>query len=227
MPRIARIIAPGYPHHITQRGNNRAQVFFDDEDRQTYLGLLASYANKYSLKIWAWCLMDNHVHLLVVPENETAMARGIGLTNMVYTQYLNRKLKQSGRIWQNRFFSCVVDKNEYLWAVARYIERNPLKVGLAGKVEDYRWSSAKAHLSGTTDELLSQPDWLDATARADYTDFFRIEDEERDNAIRKATRTGRLFGSDTFINDLECVLNRRIRSRRAGRPRKQGEEDSN
>ena len=221
MPRIARLIAPGYPHHITQRGNNRAQVFFDDEDRQTYLGLLANYTKKYSLHIWAWCLMDNHVHLLAVPDNETSLARGIGLTNMVYTQYLNRKLRQSGRIWQNRFFSCIVENDEYLWAVARYIERNPLKVGLIEKAEDYRWSSAKAHLTGATDELLSQPDWLGSSARADYVDFVKIEDEEQNNAIRKATRTGRLYGSESFTDSLEYELNCRIRAGKVGRPRMQ------
>ncbi len=91
--------------------------------------------------------MENHVHLLVVPEKENALARGIGLTNQVYTQYLNRKLKQSGRIWQNRFFSCIVENDEYLWTVARHIECNPIKVGLVGYAEDYRWSSAKAHLT--------------------------------------------------------------------------------
>jgi len=224
MPRIARIIAPGYPHHVTQRGNNRAQVFFDNEDRQTYVGLLAKYAQKHSLQIWAWCLMDNHVPLLVVPENETSLAHGIGLTNMVYTQYLNRKLRQSGRIWQNRFFSCVVENNEYLWSVARYIERNPLKVGLAVRVEDYRWSSAKAHLSGAKDDLLTQPDWLDASARVDYAYFISVEDEEQNNAIRKATGTGRLFGSEGFIDNLEYELNRQIRTRKAGRPRKKNSD---
>ena len=114
MPRIARIIAVNYPHHITQRGNNRSTVFFDDEDRQTYLKLLAGYAQKHQFQILAYCLMDNHIHLLAVPETETALARGIGMTNQVYTQYLNRKLKQSGRIWQNRFFSCVVENDQYL-----------------------------------------------------------------------------------------------------------------
>lgn len=91
MPRIARIIAPGYPHHITQLCNNRAAVFFDDEDRQTYLTLLAGYAEKFAFHILAYCLMPNHVHALAVPEIETSLARGIGLTNQVYTQYLNRK----------------------------------------------------------------------------------------------------------------------------------------
>ena len=121
MPRIARIIAPGYPHHVTQRGNNRATVFFDDEDRQTYLDIFANYAEKHSLQVWAYCLMENHIHLLVVPGSEESLARGVGLTNQVYTQYLNRKLGQSGRVWQNRFFSCIVDSQEYLWSVARYI----------------------------------------------------------------------------------------------------------
>jgi putative transposase len=168
--------------------------------------------------------MDNH--LLAVPENETSLARGIGLTNMVYTQYLNRKRKQSGRIWQNRFFFCVVEKNEYLWAAARYIESNPLKVGLIEKAEDYRWPSAKAHLTEATDDLLSQPDWLDPSARADYADFFRIEDAEQNNAIRKATRTVRLYGSESFIDQQEDALSRRIRSQKAGRPRKQKEDNA-
>ena len=150
MPRIARIIAAGHPHHITQRGNNRATVFFDDEDRQTYLKLLLKYSQKYTIAIWAYCLMSNHIHLLAVPETETALARGIGLTNLMYTQYLNRKLNQSGRIWQNRFFSCLVENDQYLWAVARYIERNPVKAGLAARRQEYRWSSAKAHVTGHT-----------------------------------------------------------------------------
>jgi len=220
MPRIARIIAPGYPHHLTQRGNNRAMVFFDDEDRQTYLKLLAGYARKHALQIWAYCLMDNHVHLLAVPETETALARGIGLTNQVYTQYLNRKLNQSGRVWQNRFFSCLVENEQYLWAVGRYIERNPLKVGLAKSAEAYRWSSAKAHLTGADDAVLSSTSWLDPSERAAYSEFVLDENDEVDEAIRKATRTGRPFGSESFVDMLEIRLNQTFRPKRAGRPRK-------
>jgi len=95
MPRIVRIIAPGYPHHVTQRGNNRS---FDDEDRQAYLDILAHHALKHSLHSWGYCLMNSHIHLLVVPEEEDSLAHGIGLTNQVYMQYLNRKLNQSGRV---------------------------------------------------------------------------------------------------------------------------------
>ncbi|MEA3465208.1 MAG: transposase [Thermodesulfobacteriota bacterium] len=164
MPRIARIIAPDFPHHVTQRGNNRATVFCDDEDRQTYLHLLDKYSKKFSLQIWAYCLMDNHVHLLAVPEKEESLARGVGLTNQVYTQYLNRKRNQSGRIWQNRFYSCLVDNDAYLWTVARYIECNPLKAGIADNAEGYHWSSAKAHVTGTDNSLLHTPCWLEPQA---------------------------------------------------------------
>lgn len=224
MPRIARIIAPTYPHHITQRGNNRATVFFDDEDRLTYLRLLSSNAKKYRLQIWGYCLMDNHIHLLAVPEIETALARGIGMTNMMYTQYLNRKMQQSGRIWQNRFFSCVIENDRYLWAVARYIECNPLKAGRVDCVESYRWSSAKAHITGTKDQLLHMPAWLSAKNRAAYAEFVRAadtgpEDEKIDSAIRKATRTGRPCGSEQFIDLLEFKLHQPLRPGKPGRPR--------
>lgn len=221
MPRIARIIAPGYPHHITQRGNNRAMIFFDDEDRQTYLKLLSGYAGKHQLQIWAYCLMDNHIHLLVVPETETALARGIGLTNQVYTQYLNRKLNQSGRVWQNRFFSCVVGSEQYLWAVARYIERNPLKAGLAARPEAYRWSSAKAHLTEVYDAVLSSAAWLAPSEKAAYSEFVLAANDEMDDKIRKATCTGRPFGSESFVENLEFQLNQRLRPKKAGRPRKE------
>jgi putative transposase len=220
MPRIARTIAPGYPHHITQRGNNRATVFFDDEDRQTYLKLLIGYARKHGLQIWAYCLMATHVHLLAVPETETSLARGIGLTNQVYTQYLNRKLNQSGRIWQNRFFSCVVESEQYLWAVSRYIERNPLKVGLAEGAEDYRWSSARSHLTGVEDAVLGDATWLDPSERTSYAEFVLAENAEMDETIRKATRTGRPIGSESFVDMLEFRLKQVLRPKKAGRPRK-------
>ena len=219
MPRIARIIAFNYPHHITQRGNNRSTVFFDDEDRQTYLKLLAGYAQKHQFQILAYCLMDSHIHLLAVPETETALARGIGMTNQVYTQYLNRKLKQSGRIWQNRFFSCVIEKDQYLWAVARYVERNPVKAGLVEHAELYLWSSAKSHITGSIDPLLGSTSWLSLQEQNGYANFIRSVDEKADNAIRKATMTGRPFGSECFIDMLEFRLNQPLRPKKSGRPR--------
>lgn len=221
MPRIARIIAPGYPHLITQRGNNSATVFFDDEDRQTYLKLLGGYTQKHHVQIWAYCLMNNHIHLLAVPETETALSRGIGLTNQMYTQYLNRKLKQSGRIWQNRFFSCVVENNQYLWTVARYIERHPVKAGLVAKVEGHRWSSAQAHVSGVYDPLLAADSWLSPQEQTAYCEFVVSEEEESDSAIRKATNSGRPFGSESFVDMLELRLNLELKPKKPGRPKKE------
>jgi len=218
MPRIARIIAPGYPHHITQRGNNRGTVFFDDEDRRTYLKLLAGHAQKHDLRLWAYCLMDNHLHLLVVPGTETALARGIGLTNQMYTQFLNRKLQQSGRVWQNRFFSCIVQNDQYLWAVARYIEGNPIKAGLVECAESYRWSSAQAHILGSYDPLLNESSWLSPQERGSYAQFVRGKDDKTDNAIRRATRNGRPFGSDSFMDMLESQLNQPVKAGKPGRP---------
>jgi putative transposase len=220
MPRIARIVAPGYPHHVTQRGNNRSTTFFDDEDRLTYLKLLHKYSTQHSLNIWAYCLMDNHVHLLAVPKKEDSLSCGVGLTNQVYTQYLNRKLKQSGRIWQNRFFSCIVEDEAYLWTVVRYIEKNPLKAGLADNVENYRWSSAKAHINGTNDDLLAEPSWLAPEDRKNYVEFIMQEDEQAEDMLRKATRAGRPYGSEAFIAKMELQLNQALKPRKPGRPRK-------
>jgi putative transposase len=217
MPRIARIIVPDYPHHITQRGNNRSVVFFDDDDRRMYLKLLTIYTRKHSVQILAYCLMDNHIHLLAIPKTETALARGIGLTNLVYTQYLNRKRGQSGRIWQNRFFSCVVENDRHLWTVARYIECNPLKAGRAEIPEAYFWSSAKAHLTGADDSVLSPNPWFDPAERTAYARFVRIDQAETEDAIRKATRTGRPFGSESFVEMLEFRMNRSLMPKRAGR----------
>ena len=221
MPRIARIIAPGYPHHITQRGNNRAEVFFDDEDRQTYLTILTGYAEKHGLQIWAYCLMPNHVHILAVPDTEASLARGIGLTNQVYTQYLNLKNGHSGRLWQNRFFSCIVEQDKHLWAVARYIECNPVKAGLTKKPEEYLWSSAKAHILGRKDPFLT-PDssWLPSRKRKVYAEFINMPDQKLDDAIRSSTRTGRPFGSEIFIDRLETLVQQPLRPRKPGRPPK-------
>lgn len=224
MPRIARSVAVDYPHHVTQRGNNRATVFFDDEDHSFYLNTLKRYSQKYKLEIWAYCLMGNHVHLLAVPREETSLAKGIGLTNLVYTQYLNRRLGNSGRVWQNRFFSCAVEKDSYLWSVARYIERNPVKAGMLEKAEEYRWSSARAHLMSHTDQLLSSVQWLNEAERNDYRAFFEEECEEVEKTIRQRTTTGHPLGGDDFVDLLERMFGHKLKVGKKGRPKQQTTE---
>ena len=220
MPRIARVCLEGYPHHITQRGNNKETVFFDNEDRQFYLDALQRYKNKYEIKILAYCLMGNHIHILAVPKRETSLAKGIGGTNLLYTQYINRKYKRSGRLWQNRFFSTVVEEEPYLWAVARYIERNPVRAKLVKKAEDYLWSSAKAHVLGIKDNVLSEESWLDERGLKSYREFLREEDAGIDASIRRSTSTGRPLGSERFIKKLEKILGRDIFPKKGGRPKR-------
>lgn len=221
MARIARVCVINYPYHITQRGNNRETVFFEDEDKEFYLKTLSSYGQKCSLDIWTYCIMSNHVHFLAVPKKEESLAKGIGGTNLVYTQYINRKYRRSGRLWQNRFFSTIIEKELYLWAVSRYIERNPVRANLVKKAEDYPWSSARAHVLGVKDEVLSGKGWLGEGEIAAYREFLRGDDKEIEASIRKVTTTGRPFGTDGFVKRLEECLNRDLLPKKAGRPRKE------
>lgn len=218
MPRIARVVAVNYPHHITQRGNNRAAVFFDEKDRESYLHILVHYCKKYSIEIWAYCLMKNHVHLLAVPRKEESLARGIGGTSLVYTQYVNAKYGRSGRLWQNRFYSCVVEKDRYLWAVARYIDRNPLRAGIVKSAEEYKWSSAKSHILGKKNPVLKHPDWLGESDRVTYREFIRNADDEETELIRRATSTGRPLGKEGFVRMLEETFDRALIPKSPGRP---------
>jgi len=220
VPRIARICAVSYPHHITQRGNNRETVFFEDKDREFYLKTLSRYSHKWAFEIWAYCLMTNHIHILTVPGREESLARGIGATNLVYTQYINRKYKRSGRLWQNRFFSTIVEKEPYLWATARYIEQNPVRAKLVRKAGDYPWSSARAHVSGMKDDILSRESWLEERELNVYREFLRHEDKETEASIRKATSTGRPLGTVEFIKRLEKILEHDMLPKKAGRPKK-------
>jgi putative transposase len=194
MPRNSRVVVVGYPHHVTQRGNNREPVFFDDEDRWAYLNLLGHYTQKYQVDIWAYCLMTNHVHLLAVPREPAGLSGGVGLVNMTYTQYLNRRHQRTGRIWQNRFFSAVVDSDQYVWSVARYIEKNPVAAGLVDSAENYQWSSARHHLQSQPDQLLKVPSWLKDAERDTYRAFLTEDDKRMTTMIRQATRSGRSVG---------------------------------
>lgn len=217
MPRIARVVAPNYPHHITQRGTNKMQIFLDDEDRLYFLQALKEYAEKTGTKILAYCLMGNHFHLLLVPKDTQFLGKCIHGATFRYAQHFNKKYERSGRLWQNRYFSCVVDEREYLWGVARYIEMNPVSAGLVNKPELWKWSSAKAHIKGEKDPFLDKEHWLDDSERAEYQRF--VYDEGKDDEIRKATSTGRPLGTPEFIEGLEMELARTLKPKKGGRPK--------
>ena len=147
MARIARFIAPGLPHHVTQRGNRRERVFFTDEDYALYHGLLASQCRKQGVACWAYCLMPNHVHLILVPDRPESLARALGETHRRYSTAINGRLGVTGHLFQARFGSAAMDE-EHLMAAARYVALNPVRARLVERAEDWRWSSVGAHLAG-------------------------------------------------------------------------------
>jgi putative transposase len=163
MPRVARSVFAGVAHHVTQRGNRRENVFFSDEDRRTYLAWLREYCLKHDVQVLAYCLMPNHVHLILIPQRESGLERVLKPLHMRYAQRVNRKRGWKGHLWQGRYFSSALDE-AYLWAALRYVERNPVRAKLAIEAENYRWSSAAAHCKMRADELLDQGSILGPTA---------------------------------------------------------------
>ncbi len=223
MPRFARVVVAGCPHHVTQRGNRREDVFFTDADRERYLALLGEYAGKHGLAVQAYCLMTNHVHLVVVPAGEGSLCGALKPVHTRYTQHVNAALGVGGRLWQGRFFSCPLDERHALAAV-RYVERNPVRAGMVNMAEGYRWSSATGHCGLRADPLLSDPCGLtDRLSPAEWSAWLRDPwaDEEQTTArLRKCTHTGRPAGGEGFLVRLEQLLGRTLRPKKVGRPRK-------
>lgn len=215
---------PGLPHHVTQRGNRREVVFFDDDDRRHFLDLLSRYAARTGLSIHAYCLMPNHVHLVVVPTTEASLASCLGPVHLRYAQHLNRKQGVAGRVWQGRFYSCPLDEAHFVEAV-RYVELNPVRAGLVGRAEEYPWSSAAAHAAGVADGLLADIAELRDSV-GDWSTWLRQPlAEDRLGAIRRGTMTGRPAGDAEFVTRLGERLGRRLTSRPAGRPRRRKDGD--
>jgi len=217
MARIARVVAEHYPHHVTQRGNRRQDTFFCEEDYLIYMQLMTEWCGKCGVEIWAYCLMPNHVHLIAIPETEKALRIAIGEAHRLYTRHINFRENWKGHLWQGRFASYVMDE-EHLLAAARYIELNPVKVGLAVTPAAYPWSSAKAHLEGKDDSLvLVKPllamvdDWESFLASA-------VSDEEYATLCRHE-RTGRPLGNVQFVANLENQLSRTLAPQKGGRPK--------
>jgi putative transposase len=222
MPRTARIVVPGMAHHVTQRGNNRQDVFFVDDDHRAYLKILAEQCRRYGVTILAYCLMTNHVHLIVMPARAEALAKAIGRTHWLYSRYINRMHRRSGHAWQNRFYSCPLD-DEHVVIATRYAERNPLRAGICRLARRYRWSSAAVHCGAERDELglLDLKTWRKLAAGLDWDEQLGAPLEDRELAgVRRATHTGRPLASDGLISKLEHKLGRRLRPLPVGRPRK-------
>jgi putative transposase len=227
MPRMARVVAAGVPHHITQRGNNRQRIFDSDQDRLLYLKLLGEYSARHGLRLWGYCLMDNHVHLIAVPQGADSLARTLRQTHADYARYANVKRRSSGHFWQNRYFSCALERG-HSWRALAYVERNPVRAGMVAEAGEWRWSSARAHL-GEVDAGW----WLDLSGwRMDYSpeqwkEVLRttVAQEAEAERIREATRTGRPLGEDGFVRKLEWRLQRRLTAGTPGRPPRSARAD--
>ena len=221
MPRLARAVAVGCPHHITQRGNNRQDVFFVDDDRRVYLEFLKEQSERYGLEVSGYCLMSNHIHLVATPQGDTSLARAIGRAHFRYTQYINRFHKRSGHLWQGRFYSCALDERHF-WLAMRYVELNPVRARICRKPWRYVWSSAAAHVNrDVRTELLDLAKWHDMISAKEWRSALEEGIDERAVVrLRMNTHTGRPLGSDGFLSKLEKLLGRRVRPLPIGRPKK-------
>ncbi len=216
MARLARVVAAGYPHHVTQRGNRRQRVFFSDADYAAYLELLRERCPDAGLKVLAYCLMPNHVHLVVVPETEDSLRAGLAEAHRRYTRRVNDREGWRGHLWQERFGSFVLDEG-HLWAAVRYVERNPVRAGLAKEPQNWRWSSARAHLGLATEPLLDESVWLKGFG--EWRRYLSRTDREADvEAFRRHERTGRPCGDEKLLRALERMTGRRLSPGRPGRP---------
>ncbi len=202
------------PHHITQRGNRRQRTFFDDEDYAAYIELMAEWCVEEGVEIWAYCLMPNHVHLIAVPDSQQALSRAIGEAHRRYTRRINFRKKWRGYLWQGRFASFVMDK-PHLLAAARYIERNPVRAGLVRTPRHWRHSSARAHLAGEDDDLVTVAPLL--AMASDWRGLLRSALPEQElEQLRRHERTGRPLGGGRFLTRLEKKLGRVLKPRKRG-----------
>lgn len=219
MSRIARIVAPGYPHHITQRGNRRQKTFFNDGDYKLYLRLMKEWCKKCGVEVWSYCLMQNHVHLVAVPQDDAALSRAIGLAHWHYTRLINAREDWKGYLWQGRYASYIMDE-AHLCTAVRYIEYNPVRAGLVAHPCDYPWSSVHARLSGQADVLANPVHLNEIIALQGPLADWDLKIEEID-MIKKHSSTGRPLGGEEFVAALEGRLGRRLAKQHPGpKPKK-------
>jgi putative transposase len=218
MARLARVVVPGHPHHVTQRGNGRARTFFGEADYALYRDLLAEHCRSADVEVWAWCLMPNHVHLILVPSDPDGLRRALSRVHRRYAGIVQARRKRSGHFWQGRFGAVAMDE-QHLAAALRYVSLNPVRARLVQRAQDWRWSSARAHLRGRDDGLTVLKPVRDRFP--DFADLLTVEPEaDLFEPLRAAESIGRPLGSDGFLGRLERL------TRRALKPGKRGPKPS-
>jgi putative transposase len=219
MARLSRATIIGYPHQVTQRGNYEQIVFEGEADFRRYLTWLPECAERYSVEVWAYCLMPSHVHYVCVPKAEDSLARAFNTLHMRYAQYFHARKGLTGHLWKGRFLSCILDERSVFEEV-RFIENNPVRAGLVARAEDYPWSSARHHVLGETDPVMRDGCFL----RGEVTDWRAYLAGGADGLVLKRTwqslKTGRPAGEESFVRGLEAIAGRRLAARPRGTPRK-------
>jgi putative transposase len=214
MARLARVVIPGHPHHVTQRGNGGARTFFGDDDHALYHDLLATQCRAAAVEVWAWCLMPNHVHLILVPSDQDGLRRALARVHRAYAGIIQARRKRSGHFWQGRFGAVAMDE-DYLAAALRYVALNPVRARLVGRAQDWRWSSTRAHLRGRDDGLTALQPIKDRFPG--FADLLATEaDPEQFERLRAAESIGRPLGSDRFLARLERRTGRTLKPARRG-----------
>lgn len=224
MPRQVRIVIPNEAHHITQRGNYQQEVFGQANDFSQYLFYLKEYSEKYHIDILAYCLMNNHIHIIGVPHAKESLGVALNILTMRYAQYVNRKRKSCGHVWQGRYFSCALDEI-HLYRAIRYVERNPVRAKMVNNAWDYEWSSAHTHTGMQRKRVIPLKKSFDMSAK-EWKAYLREEDNVMVDEMRLKTKRGLVIGTETFVKNAEKILKRSLKCLNPGRPRKKGEKGS-
>lgn len=226
MPRRPRIDLPGNPQHVLQRGVDRQPVFFSDDDCSFYLDWLGTYSQKRGVSLHAYCLMTNHVHLVLTAPTAAELGGLMQDMGRRYVQYVNRTYKRSGGLWQGRYKSSCIQTERYLLTCQRYVELNPVRAEMVKAPGDYRWSSYRANALGDINPLLTpHHEYLSLGALQEkrlqaYRDLFvaQVDDPDR-TLIRAATQQGVVLGGSRFAEAIEKRLGRAVQPKPRGRPR--------
>ncbi len=219
MPRPPRIVIPGLPHHVTQRGNYRQTTFFCPEDYKLYLDLLEDYSRAGGITVQAYCLMPNHVHLIVTPVHAEALARTMRRLHSDYARLIHTKLRRVGHLWQARYHSGVLDQKHFWYAMA-YVEQNPVRASLVARCEEWPWSSARARLTGECDRIVDLRAWMSRYSAGTWRRVLDLglTDATLLERIREATLRGKPIGGPGFADDVQQEFRIRIPLDRPGRP---------
>ncbi|MFZ1962688.1 MAG: transposase [Roseiarcus sp.] len=216
MARIGRFVVPDLPHHVTQRGNRRERVFFSDDDYALYRDLLREACGREGVAVWSYCLMPNHVHLILVPRTSEGLGRALGKAHRRYSAFVNARARATGHVFQGRFSSVLMDE-EHLMAAARYVALNPVRARLAARAEDWEWSSARAHLAGRDDGLVEVAPLL-ARCGGRFADLIATAPPSGAIAALRAAETlGRPLGGPAFLDRVATLTGRDPRPAKRGR----------